>query len=102
MRELGAGISDLGGAILWGEAKLLIESAAQDTSTALGAKLAGWAYPASMPDLLTLVASIGNERAAKKIMPWTLGRKTDTDKATADEIAAANAELEAGFIVAGQ
>lgn len=87
--------------MLWGEAKLLIESAAQDPSTALGATLADWAYPASMPDLLALIAQIGNEKASKKVMPWAMAGRASASKATADEIAEAHAELDAGFTVAG-
>jgi hypothetical protein len=46
------GLSDLGDGFSWGEAKLLIEEAAADPGTAFGAELAGWAYPASLRELL--------------------------------------------------
>ena len=86
------GLSDLGGAVVWGEAKLLIEQAAGDGGTWLGAELAGWAYPATMPVLLGLVAQIGDERASRRVMPWSM--KREHPRATPDEIAAADAALE--------
>jgi hypothetical protein len=91
------GLSDLGDAVTWGEAKILIEDAASDPSTSLGAELAGWAYPASMLDILSLAAQIGNRKVTAKLMPWALdgGRK---QKSTPDEVAAAQAALDADFI----
>jgi hypothetical protein len=58
----------------------------------MGAELAGWAYPATMPALLGLVAQIGDERASRRVMPWALNQ--DRPQATPDEIAAADAALE--------
>ncbi|WP_247956453.1 hypothetical protein [Microbacterium galbinum] len=97
LRAFGVGISDLGDGLLWGEAKLLLEGAAADPSTLLGAELAGWAYPASTLDLLTLIASIGDSKASKKLMPWALPRQ---NKQTADaaEIAEAQAALDDGLV----
>jgi hypothetical protein len=93
------GLSDLGDGLSWGEAKLLIEEAAEDPSTAFGAELADWAYPASLPDLLTLVATIGNQRASMKVMPWVMKNpRTAGPAATPDEVAAADAELDAGIV----
>ncbi|MDN3309558.1 hypothetical protein QWJ90_01300 [Microbacterium oryzae] len=103
LREtFGVGLSDLGDGLSWGEAKLLIEEASGDPSTALGAELADWAYPASMPDLLTLIAQIGNEKAARKVMPWVMQspKRQDETRATTDEIAAAEAELDSGIVFA--
>lgn len=91
------GLSDLGGAVTWGEAKDLIYAAAEDPSTAFGAELAGWAYPASIPDLLSIAAQIGDWKAARKVMPWAMARPGHTT-ATEEEIAAAEAALEAGII----
>jgi hypothetical protein len=94
MREaFSVGLSDLGGALSWGEAKLLIEQAAADPSTALGAELAGWAYPATIPQLLGLIAQFAqfDKDARVHAMPWSM--RADT-KPTDDEIAAAQAELE--------
>lgn len=82
--------------MLWGEAKLLLEGAADDTSTPLGAELAGWAYPASTLQLLTLIASIGDQNAAKKLMPWALPK--NEPRADAAEVAEAQAALEDGLI----
>jgi len=78
----------------------MLEDAAGDPGTAFGAELAGWAYPATTPVLLTLIASIGNKRASDKVMPWVLPDpwKRKKNQATPDEVAAANAELEAGIV----
>jgi len=95
----GVGLSDLGGAVTWGEAKLLIEEASGDGSTALGAELANWAYQASLPELLGIVAAIGNKRAAMSVMPWAMKNpRAQKSNATADEVAAAEAELEADIV----
>ena len=83
--------------MLWGEARLLLEAVVSVTSTVLGAKLAGWAYPASMPELLQLASGL-SEKASKRVMPWAMdvpGRSS----ASAEERAAAEAELEAGFVI---
>ncbi len=84
----------------WGEAKTLLDDAAQDTGTAFGAKLAGWAYPASMRDLLTLAAQIGDWKAARRVMPWILDdpQRNHNVPASPDEIASAEAELEQEFV----
>lgn len=97
LREtFGVGLTDLGDGLSWGEAKLLLEEAAADPSTALGAELAGWSYPATHVDLFSLIATIGNKDAAMKVMPWAFGggRQSASDA----EIAAANAELEASIV----
>ena len=93
------GLSDLGGAVKWGEAKLLIEAAAADPGTALGAELAGWAYPATTPALIALVAEIGNPKASKKLMPWAMKNpRQQSNGPTPDEVAEAAAELEDGIV----
>lgn len=98
LREtFGVGLSDLGDGVLWGEAKLLLDEAASDPSTALGAELAGWAYRASFPELLTLIATIGDRKASQAVMPWAVSLEP-TQTATPDEIAIADAELERSFI----
>ncbi|KIP93379.1 hypothetical protein RU09_06080 [Microbacterium sp. MEJ108Y] len=100
LREtFGVGISDLGDGLTWGEAKLLLEEASDDTGTALGAKLAGWAYRASTRELLSLIAGIGDAKAAKKLMPWVLPdpRRT-TSTADAAELAEAQAALDEGLV----
>jgi len=91
------GLSDLGDRVSWGEAKLLIEEYASDPSTHFGAELAGWSYPASTPELISLIAQIRDEKASKKLMPWTLKTKADP-KATPDEVAEAQAELDEGIV----
>lgn len=101
LRGYGVGLSDLGDGVTWGEAKTLLEQAAADGGTAFGAELAGWAYPASIPQLLSLVAQVGDWKAAKKVMPWAMESiPKRTTQATADEIAAADAELEAEIVFA--
>lgn len=91
------GLSDLGGAVTWGEARELIYAAAADPSTAFGAELADWAYPASMLELLSMAAQVGDWKAARKVMPWAMARPGKTT-ATEEEIAAAEAALEQGII----
>lgn len=93
------GLSDLGDGLTWGEAQILIEEAASDPSTRLGAELAGWAYPASAPDLIALVAQIRDEKTAKKLMPWSL-QVARGPAATPDEVAVAQADLESEIVFA--
>ncbi|WP_258186443.1 hypothetical protein [Microbacterium sp. PAMC21962] len=83
------GLSGLGGALTWGEARLLLDEAAADTSTVLGAHLAGWAYRATTPELMMIAATVG-ARAAE-IMPWAI---TKPEQATPAEVASALAQLE--------
>jgi hypothetical protein len=93
------GISDLGDGLTWGEAKLLLDEAAADPGTALGAEMAGWAYPASLRELLTLAAQVGDWKSARKIMPWVMPDPRGTKQtASAEEIAAAQAVLEEGIV----
>lgn len=91
------GLSDLGDRVSWGEAKLLIEEYASDPSTHFGAALAGWSYPASTPELISLIAQIRDKKASSKLMPWVLKTKAEP-KANPEEIAAAQAELDEGFV----
>lgn len=97
LRAMGTGLSDLGGALTWGEAILLLEAAAGDPSTHLGAELAGWSYPASVPTLLALTAQVGGP-GARKVMPWVLRLHDDGPRATPDEVAVATAELEDSIV----
>lgn len=101
LREtFGVGISDLGDGLTWGEARDLIHEAAADPGTHLGAKLAGWSYPATTRQLLSLIAELG-PKASKKLVPWVLPdpRRTTTT-ADAAEIAEAQADMEAGLVFA--
>lgn len=101
LRALGTGLSDLGDSLSWGECLLLLESAASDPSTPLGAELAGWAYTASLRDLISLSAQIGDPKAAKKLMPWALDAPGKAEGAATDEeVAMANAELEDSMVFA--
>lgn len=81
----------------WGEALLLFEAWMNDPSTPLGAEVAGWAYPASMPQILLLSATIRDEKAAREVMPWVMRLSDDTGP-TDEELARAQAELEAGIV----
>ena len=93
------GLSDLGGAVSWGEAKLLLEAAAGDPATTIGAELAGWAYSASTPQLIGLIAQIGDKKASKKLMPWALDNpKRKKPEFSAEEVAEAEAALEEGIV----
>ncbi|MGN7861453.1 hypothetical protein ACTJI8_12805 [Microbacterium sp. 22303] len=94
LREtFGVGLSDLGGALSWGEARLLLEQAATDTSTCYGAELAGWAYPASMLDLIGIVGQHGKGALDARLMPWQMAEDAK-QKPTVDEVAVASAEFE--------
>jgi hypothetical protein len=99
LREtFGVGISDLGDGLTWGEARDLLEEASADPGTHLGAKLAGWSYPATTRQLLSLIAELG-PNASKKLVPWVLpdpNRKTST--ADAEEVAEAQAALDTGLV----
>lgn len=93
------GLSDVGGAVTWGETRDLIEQAAADGSTYLGAELAGWAYPASTLGLLTLIATVGDPKSSRPLMPWVMKNpREERPSSTPDEIAAAEAALEAEFV----
>lgn len=86
------------GALSWGEARDLVISAAADPSTALGAELAGWAYPATIPEITQVLmssAQLGRKatKAAGKLMPWALGAKR-RKAPTAEEIAKAQKEID--------
>ena len=97
----GVGLSDQGDGLTWGEAKILLDEASADPATVLGAHLAGWAYPASIPQLLSIVVASDSPKATKRIMPWALtipGRSQQhTDP---EEVSAAHAELEGGIVFA--
>ncbi len=102
LREsFGVGISDLGGGLTWGEAHTLLVEAAADTGTAIGAALAGWAYPANLRELITLIATIGDRKASQKVMPWVMKNpRGDEPGATTEEVALAQAELEDSIVFA--
>lgn len=85
-------------ALPWGEARDLVLSAASDTSTALGAELAGWAYPAEVLQItqaLVSAAQLGRKgaKAVEKLMPWALEAKR-RQAPTALEIAKAQKEID--------
>lgn len=61
------GLWDAGGATTWGELVALTREALTDPATRLGAKAAGWSYPATNPELLRIVADFG--KRAHKVLP---------------------------------
>lgn len=50
-----------------------------------------------MPDLLGIIAQIGNKKAAMSIMPWAM-KNPKKQIAPPEEVAAAQAELEDGIV----
>jgi hypothetical protein len=52
----------------WSEACDLLEDALSDTATPIAAALAGWRYPASIPDLVAMASQVGEE--GKSVLPW--------------------------------
>lgn len=50
-----------------------------------------------MPEILTLIAQIGDPKASRKVMPWALRLGAGTS-ATDEEVAEANAALEDGIV----
>lgn len=104
LRTYGLSIMDIGSdRLTWGEAYLLLKAAATDTSTRLGAELAGFAYPASMPQLYMLLATISDRDAAMSIMPWSVREREEQKKAhavTQSEMDVAAAALDAEIVIA--
>lgn len=96
MREtFSVGLSDLGDGLSWGEAKILIEEAANDPGTVFGAELADWAYPATTPMLISLMAQISDQKAAAAVMPWAMDSpRRRTSPTAVAEVAEATAQLE--------
>nr|DAM03275.1 MAG TPA: hypothetical protein [Caudoviricetes sp.] len=85
-----------------GEAWDLVEQLLDDPATPLCAELAEWAYPARLVDLLQLAATIGDDKAADKVMPWTMNRRRtqlEAARATPEEIGRALAELDEEVII---
>ena len=90
-------------ALPWPEAIHLVHAAAEDPSTALGAAIAGWDYPAQVTDLL-LILTVGGE-AAEAFMPYAhkhtaKAQAAPAQPALADEVAAAEADMAAMITIA--
>lgn len=67
-----------------------------DTGSPLFAAVEGWAFPASMPELLQLAVTAGE--GAERVMPWTLGaeaRRREALRVSPEEVAAGLAEIDA-------
>ena len=90
-------------ALPWPEAIHLVHAAAEDPSTALGAAIAGWDYPAQVTDLMLILAVGG--KAAEAAMPYAYkhtakAQATPAQPALADEVAAAEADMAAMITIA--
>lgn len=59
---------EIGKSMPWSEACDLLEIALDDTSTPIAAALAGWRYPASIPDLVAMASRLGEK--GKSVLPW--------------------------------
>lgn len=100
-------MSDVGTeALCWGETRDLVMSAAGDPSTALGAEMAGWAYPATTPQIIQALmtsAQLGRDgmRVAKSLMPWEMG-KALAAAPTASDVAKALSEIDQEVIFADE
>lgn len=90
-------------ALPWPEAIHLVHAAAEDPSTALGAAIAGWDYPAEITDLMLILAVGG--KAAEAFMPYAhkhtaKAQAAPAQPALADEVAAAEADMAAMITIA--
>lgn len=90
-------------ALPWPEAIHLVHAAAEDPSTALGAAIAGWDYPAEVTDLMLILAVGG--KAAEAFMPYAhkhtaKAQAAPAQPALADEVAAAEADMAAMITIA--
>ena len=90
-------------ALPWPEAIHLVHAAAEDSSTALGAAIAGWDYPAQVTDLLLILAVGG--KAAEAAMPYAhkhtaKAQSSPAQPALADEVAVAEADMAAMITIA--
>lgn len=65
-----------------------MDAALDDSSTELHAAVNGWAYPASMVDIILMGTQLGKDGA--DVMPWAIQRPATI---SAEEEAAAHAEL---------
>lgn len=85
----------IGEALSWGEAADLVEAALTDPSTPLFAAINGWQYPASMSEILAIVAQFGKNSA--QVLPF---RPDDPaiGGVTEEQRAADQAEVEAEVI----
>ena len=78
----------IGRSLSWGEACDLLDAALDDSTTPLFAAVAGWDWPASMPEILSIVGTFGKE--AHKVLPFNEDAPTVSDA----EVAAAHESLQ--------
>lgn len=98
MRRLGVSVAAIGSTVSWAEAYDLVVGALEDTSTPLFAAVSGWAFPASMPELVAMAGAASSPGAVEALMPWTIGAELERRAAMAvspEEEAAALRELRA-------
>lgn len=86
-RRYGVSVWSVGTSVSWGEACDLVDAALADTSTEICAAVAGWRYPASLPELALTASALGKNSVA--VMPW----HREPERATDEEIARVHAEL---------
>mgnify|MGYP000864785476 FL=1 len=85
----------------WAEALSLVRAAVADTSTRLGAAHAGWAWPASQPQLLALLLQAPDQATARTLLPFDLEAPAPGESAHHDALVAqAQADLEASIHLA--
>lgn len=82
----------------WGEAIALARTAKSDTRTYLGAAVNGLTYPTSRADILTVVKTLALAKNDSDLDSYFLPFPTGPEEASADEISAAEAELEASIV----
>ena len=96
LRErFGVSLWDVGDTISWREGLALTRAALRDTSTSLGASAAGWSYPATEVQLLTLAGMFG--KAARRVLPFDVDEDGQADST---ELAEAQAALDEGITFA--
>lgn len=94
MRSFGVSLHDLGGTLSWAELLALTTMAANDTTTYLGAAIQGYAYRASVPDLVTVAANTG--KRSEEVLPWGMAERMRAQAArhvTAHDIEVAQQQL---------
>ena len=91
MRRFGVSAYAIGDSLSWPEAYDLVVASLADSSTPLFAVVQGWAFPASIPELLQLAAAAGG---SEKVMPWNLAAEK-AEKVSDEEIREGVAEIQA-------
>ena len=69
----GVSLHDLGGTLSWRELLAFTTMAVNDPTTYLGAAVQGWAYRASVADLVTIAANTG--KRSEQVLPWGMAEQ---------------------------